>query len=170
VDRNLLWSASRQSDSESKAARTRVRILDAAAHVLSIKGYAGTRLCDVASSAEVAAPAIYYYFSSRDDLIEEVMYAGIADMRVHLRKSLDALPPGTPMLERILVAVERLAAAVEPSGGEARLAWRIDGAAHVPGCLAAEGGEPELVVVDLAARDELEPCTICQPWPATTRA
>jgi AcrR family transcriptional regulator len=106
VDRNLLWSASRQPDSESKAARTRVRILDAAAHVLSIKGYAGTRLCDVASSAEVQAPAIYYYFSSRDDLIEEVMYAGIADMRVHLRKSLDALPPETPMLERILVAVE----------------------------------------------------------------
>ncbi|EHB49821.1 regulatory protein TetR [Mycolicibacterium rhodesiae JS60] len=106
MDRNLSWPDPRRPDTGSKAARTRVRILDAAAHVLSIKGYAGTRLCDVASSAEVQAPAIYYHFSSRDDLIEEVMYAGIADMRVHLRESLDALAPGTPMLERILVAVE----------------------------------------------------------------
>jgi AcrR family transcriptional regulator len=93
-------------DSDSKAARTRMRILDAAARVLSVKGYAGTRLSDVAECAELQAPAIYYYFSSRDDLIEEVMYAGIADMRVHLRAALDALDPDTPALEKILVAVE----------------------------------------------------------------
>ena len=55
--------------------------LDAAAHVLSAKGYAGLRLNDVAAHAELQAPAIYYYYPSRDDLIEEVMWAGIADMR-----------------------------------------------------------------------------------------
>ena len=93
-------------EGESKAARTRARILDAAAHVLSVKGYAGTRMCDVASAAELQAPAIYYYFSSRDDLIEEVMYAGIADMRMHLGRQLDALDPATPALEKILIAVE----------------------------------------------------------------
>jgi len=53
--------------------------------VLSRKGYAGTRLSDVADQAEIQAPAIYYYyyyyyyFPSRDDLIEEVMWSGIAD-------------------------------------------------------------------------------------------
>ncbi|PJE06001.1 TetR/AcrR family transcriptional regulator [Mycobacterium sp.] len=83
-----------------------MRILDAAANVLSVKGYAGTRLSDVAEFAELQAPAIYYYFSSRDELIEEVMYAGIADMRVHLRAALDELDPTTPALEKILVAVE----------------------------------------------------------------
>src|ERR1700742_1933615 len=85
-------------DTASKSARTRERILDAAAHVLSAKGYAGTRLSDVAEYAELQAPAIYYYFASRDDLIEEVMYSGIADMRVHLQGVLEALPPGaSPM-------------------------------------------------------------------------
>jgi AcrR family transcriptional regulator len=74
--------------------------------VLSIKGYAGTRLSDVAEHADVQAPAIYYYFASREDLIEEVMYAGIADMTQHLTQVLDALPPETPPLERILAAVE----------------------------------------------------------------
>ena len=59
----------------SKSARTRERILDAAAHVLSRKGYAGTRLTDVADQAGLQAPAIYYYFPSREDLIEEVMWS-----------------------------------------------------------------------------------------------
>ena len=93
-------------ESESKSARTRARILDAAAHVLSVKGYAGTRLSDVAEYAEIQAPAIYYYFPSRDDLIEEVMYAGIADMSRHLQEVLDALPPDTSAMDRIMAAVE----------------------------------------------------------------
>jgi TetR/AcrR family transcriptional regulator, cholesterol catabolism regulator len=73
---------------------------------MSVKGYAGTRLSDVAEYAEVQAPAIYYYFASREDLIEEVMYAGIADMTKHLRQVLDALPPDTLAIDRILAAVE----------------------------------------------------------------
>jgi TetR/AcrR family transcriptional regulator, cholesterol catabolism regulator len=93
-------------ESLSKSARTRRRILDAAAHVLSQKGYAGTRLSDVADYAELQAPAIYYYFPSREDLIEEVMYAGIADMRGHLQNALDALPPETSPIDKILAAVE----------------------------------------------------------------
>lgn len=91
---------------ESKSQRTRQRILDAAAHVLSVKGFAGTRLTDVAEYAELQAPAIYYYFPSRKDLIEEVMFCGISDMRRYLQDTLDALPDGTAPLDRILVAVE----------------------------------------------------------------
>lgn len=93
-------------ETDSKSARTRARILDAAAHVLSIKGYAGTRLSDVAEYAEIQAPAIYYYFPSRYELIEEVMFCGIADMRKHLLEVLDALPPETSPLDRIMAAVD----------------------------------------------------------------
>ena len=93
-------------DAGSKSARTRERILDAAAHVLSRKGYAGTRLSDVADQAEIQAPAIYYYFPSRDDLIEEVMWTGIARMREHMARVLAAMPPGTDPLARIDAAVE----------------------------------------------------------------
>ena len=90
----------------SKSARTRERILDAAAHVLSRKGYAGTRLSDVADQAEIQAPAIYYYFPSRDDLIEEVMWSGIAHMREHMARILAALPAEADPLDRIDAAVE----------------------------------------------------------------
>jgi AcrR family transcriptional regulator len=91
---------------ESKSALTRARILDAAAHLLSRNGYAGLRLTDVAAEAEIQAPAIYYYYASRDDLIEEVMWAGIADMREHVAAALSELPDGTPSLERLLAAAE----------------------------------------------------------------
>lgn len=89
----------------SKSARTRERILNAAAHVLSRKGYAGTRLSDVADQAEVQAPAIYYYFPSREALVEEVMWTGLARMREHVGQVLAALPAGSGPLERIDAAV-----------------------------------------------------------------
>ena len=93
-------------DGGSKSARTRERILAAAAHVLSRQGYAGTRLTDVADQAQLQAPAIYYYFPSRDDLIEEVMWSGIARMGEHLDGVLAALPPEADPLDRIDAAVE----------------------------------------------------------------
>jgi TetR/AcrR family transcriptional regulator, cholesterol catabolism regulator len=92
--------------SESKSALTRSRILDAAAHVLSKRGYAGLRLTDVAAAAELQAPAIYYYYASRDDLIEEVMWSGIADMREHVTTVLEELPDGTSPVARLLAAAE----------------------------------------------------------------
>src|SRR6266545_2282132 len=91
---------------DSKSAQTRERILDAAAHVLSLKGYAGMRLADVAEYADLQAPAIYYYFPSREDLIEEVMWAGIADMRAQLASVLKEVPADVTPLDRILIAVE----------------------------------------------------------------
>lgn len=90
---------------DSKSAQTRRRILDAAAQLLSAKGYAGLRLTDVAAQAELQAPAIYYYYASRDDLIEEVMWAGIADMREHVVAILDGLPGDVSALDRLLAAV-----------------------------------------------------------------
>jgi len=90
----------------AKAARTRARILDAAAHELSTKGFAGTRLVDVAERAGLQAPAIYYYFDSSEDLVEEVMWTGIAQMRAHVHDVLAALPASVDALERIEHAVE----------------------------------------------------------------
>ncbi|NKQ54204.1 helix-turn-helix transcriptional regulator [Amycolatopsis sp. K13G38] len=80
--------------------------MDAAAHVLSRRGYSGTRLTDVAEQAQIQAPAIYYYYPSREDLIEEVMWTGISRMADHVQKILDELPPETAPMRRIETAVE----------------------------------------------------------------
>lgn len=95
------------SPGESKSVQTRARILDAAARVLSTQGYAGTRLADVAALAKVQTPAIYYYFSSREDLIEEVMWVGVAEMRRHVGEALEQAPASSTAMDRIMIAVEQ---------------------------------------------------------------
>ncbi|WP_433781505.1 TetR/AcrR family transcriptional regulator [Actinomycetospora sp. CA-101289] len=89
----------------SKSTLTRERILAAAAQVLSRKGYAGTRLSDVAEVADVQAPAIYYYWPSREELLEEVVTVGQQATLEHVVASLDALPPGTGAMDRIDCAI-----------------------------------------------------------------
>jgi AcrR family transcriptional regulator len=123
----------------SKSARTRERILDAAAHVLSRKGYAGTRLSDVAEQAEIQAPAIYYYFPSRDDLIEEVMWSGIAHMREHMAAKLAALPPDAGPLDRIDAAVE------------AHLRYALEISDYTTASIRNAGQVPESIAIRYAA-------------------
>lgn len=94
------------SSTPSKSGMTRERILDATALVLSRKGYAGTRLSDVAEAAELQAPAIYYYFHSREEMIEEVMWAGMARIRKHVEDTVASMPPSATPMEKILAAVE----------------------------------------------------------------
>ncbi|WP_246221891.1 MULTISPECIES: TetR/AcrR family transcriptional regulator [Gordonia] len=89
-----------------KSIQTRTRILDATAKVLSTKGYAGTHLRDVAEVAGVRATAIYYYFDSRDALVEEVLWWGLADLRRHVRDTLDAAGPCDNRIDRIMMAVD----------------------------------------------------------------
>jgi AcrR family transcriptional regulator len=93
-------------ESESKSARTRERILDAAAVVLNRNGYAGTRLSDIAGLAGLATPAIYYYFPSRDEVIQEVVQVGLRRTMAHVRASLDEAAPDAGPMERILTAVQ----------------------------------------------------------------
>ena len=90
-----------------KSERTRLRILDSAAYMLSVKGYAKLRMQDVASHADTHGPAIYYYFESRDALVAEVLCAGVRGMRENLERVLASLPASTGPLDRVLIAVEQ---------------------------------------------------------------
>lgn len=87
-----------------KSEATRERILFAAAKVLSRKGYSATRLSDIAATADLRAPAVYYYFASRHDLISEVMAVGQARLREYVVSVLEALPAETDPMDRICAA------------------------------------------------------------------
>lgn len=88
-----------------KSAATRSRVLDAAAHVLGAKGYASTRLADIADIANIQTGSLYYHFSSREDLVRELLT--IAQQRTADRvvEQVKALPPSTGPLDRIYAAV-----------------------------------------------------------------
>ncbi|MEV8195367.1 MULTISPECIES: TetR/AcrR family transcriptional regulator [Rhodococcus] len=93
-----------KTPSRGKSEATRNRILFAAAKVLSRKGYSATRLSEIAEEAELRAPAVYYYFASRHDLISEVMAVGQARLRNHVVNVLDTLPPDSEPMDRICTA------------------------------------------------------------------
>jgi TetR/AcrR family transcriptional regulator, cholesterol catabolism regulator len=97
----------RKRDSEpAKSSATRERILAAAAKILSRKGYSETRLTDIAEIAELRAPAVYYYFASREALIAEVMAVGQRRLRDHVETALAALPADLDPMDRICTAVQ----------------------------------------------------------------
>ncbi len=95
----------RNGSTPSKSEQTRKRILEAAAYVLSRRGFAGTRLTDVAEHADCQAPAIYYYFDSRETLIEEVIYQGVANLVKHVREAVNRDPDASPA-RRLDIALE----------------------------------------------------------------
>ncbi|GII96840.1 TetR/AcrR family transcriptional regulator [Sinosporangium siamense] len=100
-------SSRKHVDSDgTKGQQTRERLLKATAVILTEKGYSGTRLGDIAKRAELQAPAIYYYYDSREALIEEVVRRGQQSAQEHVENALAQLPEGTPLLERIRCAVE----------------------------------------------------------------
>jgi TetR/AcrR family transcriptional regulator, cholesterol catabolism regulator len=89
--------------SGTKSAATRSRILDAAAKVLSQQGYTAARLTDVGEVAGVQGTAIYYYFSSKEELVAEVLVAGLVHARGLMLETLEAV--GDDPLERLRAAV-----------------------------------------------------------------
>ena len=105
VPRSPSKTPDRPPASTTKSAKTRARILDATAHILCRKGFSGTRLSDIADRAECQAPAIYYYFDSREDLIEEVIWQGMARLNVHVRDAVAAAKDASPT-ERLNIALE----------------------------------------------------------------
>lgn len=89
----------------TKGARTRLRILDAAAHVLRERGYAGTRLSDIAAVAGLQTGSLAFHFPSKDELIDEVLRHGMAEGLCSVRAAVDSLPTDAAPAARITAAV-----------------------------------------------------------------
>jgi AcrR family transcriptional regulator len=53
----------------AQAAQTRLRILDAAAHVFELQGFAGARIEDIATGAGVAVPTVYKVFTNKRNVL-----------------------------------------------------------------------------------------------------
>ncbi|WP_423916617.1 TetR/AcrR family transcriptional regulator [Candidatus Poriferisodalis sp.] len=90
-----------------KGERSRMRILDAAARLLSCHGYAATTLTDIAGAAEMQAGSLYYHFDSKDAIVEEVLRVGIDHAREAIDAALEALGPdasGSDRLAETIVA------------------------------------------------------------------
>lgn len=97
--------AATTAETSSKSARTRQRILDAAAETFRDRGFAATRLSDIADRAGLQAPSIYYHFSSKEDLVEQVLALGVSRTFEHVQASVAQAPADDP-LAQLRAAIE----------------------------------------------------------------
>jgi TetR/AcrR family transcriptional regulator, cholesterol catabolism regulator len=61
----------------SKSEKSRDSILVAAARLFRRQGYSATTLRQIAATAEIKAASIYYYFDSKEAILEEVLHRGL---------------------------------------------------------------------------------------------
>lgn len=90
----------------AKSAATKRRVMEAAARVLLDRGYAATRLGDIADVAELQAGSLYYYFESKEELVEEVLRYGVQFVHTHVRAAVEALPDDATPREKLDTAVD----------------------------------------------------------------
>ena len=88
-----------------KSELTRQRILDAAARVFAVRGYALTRLEDIAKEADTHAGAIYYYFESREDLVENILVLSSTRVTEYVKETLEGLSDSVGFRERIQIGI-----------------------------------------------------------------
>lgn len=89
----------------SKSELKRQQILDSAAVVFGRRGYAEGTLGEIAAEAGTQTGSLYYYFESREQLVEEVLTRSASLLIENVNKSLAELPPETDPLDRLMVMI-----------------------------------------------------------------
>jgi len=72
-----------------KSGRTRERILTHAAALFREKGWKATTLRDIAAAAEMQAGSIYYYYGSKEEILDAVLDRGLSDMHDGVKEIID---------------------------------------------------------------------------------
>jgi AcrR family transcriptional regulator len=89
-----------------KAIKKRDRILEAAASVIAERGYADATLAEIGELAGTFAGSLYYYFPSKDVLVEEVLNLGTLVLSEPVKAKVAALPAGVSVYDRIKTALD----------------------------------------------------------------
>jgi AcrR family transcriptional regulator len=81
------------------------KILGAAARIFWSKGYAETTLSDIATEADTLAGSLYYHFSSKDAIVEEVLNLGTSRVAQQVMDRVEQLPHDLGKTERLKAAL-----------------------------------------------------------------
>lgn len=69
---------------QARSEQTRHLLLSAAAKLLHRDGYAATSMVDISRAAGVTKGGLYFHFSSKDEICDEVQGAAVAMLREHV--------------------------------------------------------------------------------------
>ena len=81
----------------------RVEILEAAGRLFAEQGYAGTSTAEIAEAVGLTQPAIFYYFTSKEDMLRELMTEGMTEPLAELAAVLSAPACAGAKLYRLIV-------------------------------------------------------------------
>ena len=90
---------------ETKADRTRRRILAAAAHEFALRGYGGASLRAIADAADLKVGSLAFHFATKDELVAATLEDGVASAREALQLAIAAVPDDAAPAERLRAAL-----------------------------------------------------------------
>jgi AcrR family transcriptional regulator len=80
----------------------REAVIRAAAHAFNRKGYHNTSLDDIAAALDVTKPTVYYYVTSKEQLLFECFVAGVEQIRAAFREVKQLKVPARERLNGVL--------------------------------------------------------------------
>jgi TetR/AcrR family transcriptional regulator, cholesterol catabolism regulator len=89
-----------------KSEISRAQIVDAAALLFRDQGYAATTIRQIAGSIGMQAGSVYYYFNSKDEILNEILLVGERSVMAAMRAHVAAAGPDASYRERIECAIE----------------------------------------------------------------
>ncbi|CAM3579629.1 TetR/AcrR family transcriptional regulator [Smaragdicoccus niigatensis] len=91
--------------SDTKAARTRRRILDVSAREFAEHGYGGASLRRIAAAAQLQVGSLYFHFRTKDELVAATLIDCIESARAAVKNAIDAVPPEASAADRLRAAI-----------------------------------------------------------------
>jgi TetR/AcrR family transcriptional regulator, cholesterol catabolism regulator len=88
------------------AAAVRRQVLDTAARLFREEGYSAVSLRGIAAACGMQAGSLYYHFTSKDEIVSEVLRLGVEHVYRAVREAVEALPRDAPALHVVGVATE----------------------------------------------------------------
>jgi AcrR family transcriptional regulator len=86
------------SDVEGRAGAVPARLLEAATRLFAQQGFEGTSVAQIVKAAGMTKGALYHYFASKDDLLQEI-YSRVLRLQTRRLEEIADLP--TPPAERL---------------------------------------------------------------------
>src|SRR6266404_5685964 len=123
----MMSAPARLAPSVSKSARTRQRIVDAAAAAFRRHGFASVTLKDIAQRAGLQAGSLYYHFDSKEKLVDAILSAGVEAAITATGEAVEALGSGADPVARLRAAIAAHVRIVLSEGSYASANLRILG-------------------------------------------
>lgn len=90
---------------ETKATRTRQRILEVSAREFAVHGYGGASLRRIAAAAGLQVGSLYFHFRTKDELVAATLVDGVESARAALIEAIERVPAGASPTERLRAAI-----------------------------------------------------------------